>query len=103
MPTRRIARKPRTNGAPGSINAAAGDMRYLRFPTFLCLSALAGILLAWHWSRSPVTPGSQAILGTVRDNKGPVPGAAVRIQQGSESTLTDRQGLFRLLTKVQTG
>src|SRR5437588_7596847 len=102
MPILPTARRLRKNGAPGSINAAAGDMRYGHFPRYLCLSALAGILLAWPWSETSFPP-RESIAGVVRDDNGPMAGVRVRLQQSSESTLTDRQGQFRLPGTVQPG
>src|SRR5260370_1425465 len=99
--TGRSGRKQPKNGVPGSIDRAADDMRAPRFATFLCLAAVAGILLAWYGGHTPPASKEIVISGMVRDERGAVAGARVRMQRTPDNTLTDAQGRFQLTATAE--
>ncbi|HEV3084461.1 MAG TPA: multiheme c-type cytochrome [Gemmataceae bacterium] len=76
-------------------------MRAPRFATFLCLAVMAGILLAWYGGHTPPASKEIVISGMVRDERGAVAGARVRMQRTPDNTLTDAQGRFQLTATAQ--
>jgi hypothetical protein len=69
-------------------------------PGRLSLIALIFLLgLLGYWGFRLFTPEPDAVLGEVRDENGPLPGALVRFKGQTSAAHTDEQGRFRLRTR----